>query len=106
LTDPGIIDPNRTVCLCEAGAPGYQAAVAVDDTGGETYWIADTSLLGRDDVDHGVIPRHEQLGPLPGGWRDRLLRCGQPTAKTGRPCRLAVDELGGACVFHRGSRRL
>ena len=99
-----LIDPDRSRCLCDVGADGLQAATAVDADGRPSYWIVDTGLLGQDGVDHGVIPRHEQPGPLPGHIRRRLLRCGHPTTKTGRPCRLSVDELGGACVFHRRRR--
>jgi hypothetical protein len=99
VRDP-IIDPARSACLCDVGAPGYQAVLAVDADGNTSLWIADTDLLGRDDVDHGAIPRHEQLGELPPHVRARLWRCGHPT-ETGQPCQLTVDELGGACALHR-----
>jgi hypothetical protein len=67
-----LIDPNRSMCLCDQGGHGLAAVTAVDADGNETYWIADTELLGHDNVDHGVIPRHEQLGELPRHVRVRL----------------------------------
>jgi hypothetical protein len=95
-----IVDHARSVCLCDQGGHGLAAVTAVDSNGNTTLFVADTSLLGCDGVDHGVIPCHERLRPLPGHIRRRLLVCGRRTAKD-RPCRLAVDELGGSCCFHR-----
>ena len=52
-----IIDPDRSACLCDVGAPGYLAAVAVGPDGTERFDIAAR-------ITH---------------------RCGRPT-RTGRPC--------------------
>lgn len=52
---------------------------------------------------------HEQLGPLPARWTDRLARlagprCGQPR-RDGRPCRRHVARPGHPCHQHtRGGR--
>jgi hypothetical protein len=116
-----LIDPERSVSLCDVGAPGYVAALTVDPDGTETYWIADRDLIGEN-CDHGnENPPHERLGPLPplirakiaqigappaaywyeedGRWFPVYL-CGRPTKKK-RPCRMPVDRDGDACDFHR-----
>ncbi len=48
---------------------------------------------------------HEQYGPLPLKWQQRMddaftPRCGRPT-KSGRACRSLVPEKGCACAHHR-----
>lgn len=103
-----LFDWERSACLCNVGAPGHSVAVAVTDDGRDTLWIVDDAEL------HAEHPRcgngeqpHEQIGPLPERWRERVawsaaFRCGQPT-KSGRPCRLPVDQAGGSCSFHRAA---
>jgi hypothetical protein len=103
-----VIDPARTVCLCDAGDTDYVATVAVDHEGAETYWLAHKELLGCDDADCGDENQpHEKLGRLPAAVRDRIwgdaLRCGRPTA-SGRPCRIRVTNAGDPCGTHAKPR--
>ena len=61
-----LIDPDRTVCLCDVGAPDYLAAVTVDANGEDTFWLACKDLVERADADLGdENPPHEKLGRLP-----------------------------------------
>ncbi|QQW36879.1 hypothetical protein [Mycobacterium marinum] len=102
------VDHERTACLCGDGLPGFWAAVCVTATGDDVLWLVSLDEL---DAEHprcgnGDQP-HEQVGPLPERWRERVawsaaFRCGRPT-KSGRPCRLPVDQAGGSCSFHRAA---
>lgn len=103
-----LFDWERSACLCDVGAPGHSVAVAVTDDGRDTLWIVDDAELHAEHprCGNGAQP-HEQIGPLPERWRERVawsaaFRCGRPT-KSGRPCRLPVDQAGGSCSFHRAA---
>src|SRR5262245_13569110 len=100
-----LVDPHRTACLCDVGAPGYIATVAVAPDGGESLWLADTELLDHDADLGNPNQRHEKLGRLPQPIRDRIwgdaLRCGRPRSN-GQPCRQRVAEPGHACSDHSG----
>jgi hypothetical protein len=108
MTDHGrIIDPDRTVCLCDVGDTEHLATVSVDPDGNETYWLAHRELLGEP-ADHGnENPYHEKPGRLPQVIRDRIwgdaLRCGRPTC-SGRPCRIRVASPGDPCGTHAKPR--
>jgi hypothetical protein len=100
-----LIDPERSVCLRDVGAPDFIAALTVGPDGTETFWIADRDLIGQN-CDHGnPNPRHEKLGRLPQTVRDRIwgdsLRCRRFTA-AGKPCGQRVAEPGTACGIHQG----
>ncbi|WP_197373463.1 hypothetical protein [Mycolicibacterium baixiangningiae] len=103
-----LVDWDRTACLCNAGAPGLVAAVAVGPDGGETLWLVDQDQLNHPDVDHGnPSPPHERTGPLPAAIRDLITpppQCGRPTLTTGRPCRTRVLNYGDSCLQHRDTR--
>jgi hypothetical protein len=45
--DRRLIDPARTVCLCDVGNPDYIATITVDRDGNETYWLAHKDLMSR-----------------------------------------------------------
>jgi hypothetical protein len=101
-----LIDPHRTVCLCDVGAPDYVLTVTVDANGEQTLWLARKDLIGRPDADHGnENPPHEKLGRLPHTVRERIwgesLRCGRPRWD-GQPCRQRVADPGAACSSHSG----
>jgi hypothetical protein len=76
---PGpFIDPDRSIGLSDMGGHGLAAAVAVDADGNGSLWIVDVDALDRDQAAHGGNPRHEQVGELPGGWRERIWGRGGP----------------------------
>jgi hypothetical protein len=102
-----LVDLARTTCLCDVGAPGLWAAVAVAPDGTDHLLVADLDSLGDERVRYDAACAaiaHDQLGPLPATWRARVelspLRCGQST-KTGRPCRQIVTHAGSTCRRHR-----
>lgn len=100
-----IVDDNRSVCLCDAGQPGYVAAVCVTDDGQEALWLVNSAELEAERQRCGSADQpHEQLGALPAIWRHRValapLRCGRAT-KVGRPCRTPVAIPGASCARHR-----
>lgn len=103
-----LVDWSRSACLCDVGSVGHSVAVAVASDGSDTLWIIDEAELHAEHPRHGDARHpHEQLGPLPQRWRERVawaapFRCGRPT-KSGRPCRLPVDQAGVACSFHRAA---
>jgi hypothetical protein len=102
------IDHARSTCLCQAGLPGYAAVVAIDSDGGTDLVLIDQSALGCESHNsyNPTTPQapHEQAGPLPPRWRDRVqlapLRCGRRT-KSGTSCRAYVARPGHACGWHR-----
>lgn len=100
-----IVDPERSVCLCDVGAPGYILATTITTQGEVTLWLAVTELLGvSGSVTPGdTKPAHERLGPLPRPVRDAiwgdLLRCGHQTGR-GKPCRHRVSTPGEVCGTH------
>lgn len=101
-----VVDWARTACLCQSGMPGYVAAVAVAEDGTESLWLVDEPQLSRPDAPCGdPCQRHEQVGRLPRGFRDRIwgdaLRCGAATY-AGAPCRIRVAEPGDRCGHHAG----
>lgn len=104
-----LIDWARSARLGDVGAAGYAAAVCVTTSGEDVLWLVSKVDWFSDHPRHGDASQpHEQLGPLPRRWRERVawaapFRCGRPT-KSGRPCRLPVDQAGGACSFHRAAR--
>jgi hypothetical protein len=104
-----VVDRYRSVCLCNVGAPGFSVPVAVTSDGRDTLWIVDEAELQAKGSRRGNGDRpHEQLGPLPEHWRERvawsaLIRCGRSTKKK-RPCRIPVAQAGDACEFHRAAR--
>lgn len=109
MTDhPNLIDPDRTVCLCGDGLPGYAAATAIAPDGTEHLLLVESASIGDERVryDHTTAhARHEQPGPLPDGvqhrvWQVSAHRCGRPT-KSGAPCRTPVARVGYACSRHR-----
>lgn len=103
-----LIDWQRSACLCDVGAPGHSLAVAVTDDGRDTLWMIDDAELHAEHPRHGGNSQpHEQVGPLPERWRERVawsaaFRCGLPT-KSGRPCKLPVARPGDRCLFHRAA---
>jgi hypothetical protein len=99
-----IVDPQRSTCLCDAGAPDYVAAVCVTPDGEDVLWLVSKSELHAEHPRCGVAQqRHEQLGRLPQWIRERvwgeLLRCGRPRGN-GQPCRSRVLIPGRPCSFH------
>lgn len=99
-----LVDRERSACLCDVGAPGYTAAIAVTDDGRDSLWIVDEAELHAKHPRHGNgNQRHEQLGPLPAAVRERISpapRCGRPTKATGEPCRQRVSAPGEPCGWH------
>lgn len=72
--DASQVDPDRRAQLCDVGLPGYSAVIALDTCGCEHAVLVLDSALGDDHVrydPHCADITHEQLGPLPGLWRDR-----------------------------------
>lgn len=97
----GLIDIQRSVCLCGQGLPNHLLAVVVEPDGTESYWIAHWD---DPDPDHGnADPRHEKLGRLPKFIRDKIwgdqLLCGRPRFD-GRPCRRRVAMPSQDCGQH------
>lgn len=108
---PVSVDPRRCVPLWDVGAD-YEAGVAVID--GSDY--ANTEVLVLLDRDARVVTdmlcarvTHEQLGPLPELWRQRVaaapLRCGRIT-RAGSRCRAQVGAAGQPCRHHRDAEQL
>jgi hypothetical protein len=103
-----IIDDARTTCLCDVGGPpGYIAATVVSTAGVATYLLAAVEFLGDPSATYDANcaeAAHEQTGPLPPRWRDRIqlapARCGRRT-KTGGRCRAYVGRPGDACGWHK-----
>lgn len=111
-----LIDPDRTRCLCDVGAPDYLAATAVSADGSAHLLLAEVDFIGDENTRYDPTCRtvaHEQLGPLPLGVVQRITiaqrahrpLCGRPTAASGRPCRLPATQPGGTCHFHRNTER-
>jgi hypothetical protein len=100
-----LVDPHRTVCLCDVGNRDYILTISVDADGNDKFWLCRKDLLGDQDADIGdPDPRHEQLGRLPQHVRDRIwgdrLKCGRPRGD-GLPCRQRVTVPGRSCWVHR-----
>jgi hypothetical protein len=105
------IDDARSACLCDLGLPGWQAATCIAEDGRQDLVLVNTEWLGdrRYGYDHATYDApHEQPGPLPPRWRDRVhlapLRCGRRT-KSGTSCRAYVGQPGEACGWHRSEAR-
>lgn len=110
-TDTLLIDPVRSMCLCDVGAPEYRAVVAVDAQGVEHLVLAKVDRINDDAarVDTGcAAAEHDQAGPLPLDVLRRVTiavrapRCGRRT-QAGTPCRIQVGRPGQACGLHRTS---
>jgi hypothetical protein len=107
------IDSPRSVCLCDVGAPGYVAAVAIEADGSQHFVLAENESIGdatvRYDASCSAV-EHEQLGRLPIAFVHRITvsrrthRCGRRT-KSGTPCRTSVTRPGDACGWHRTEAR-
>ena len=101
------IDDYRSCCLCDVGMPGWHAVTCIAEDGRQDLILANAEWIGN--ADHTYDPTtpqepHEQGGPLPRWWRDRVqlapLRCGRRT-RTGKTCRAYVARPGEACGWHR-----
>lgn len=113
MTDIGashILDRSRTFCLCCDGLAGHSVGVALDAHVEEHFVVVVDDAVGDDNVRYDAscaMAMHEQLGPLPLLWRDRVylapLRCGRPTKTTGAGCRNFVATPGSACRRHQKS---
>jgi hypothetical protein len=106
-----LVDDERTACLCDVGSPTYVAAAAINPDGSVTYVLAAVELLGDPSATydaHCANVTHEQTGPLPPRWRDRVelapARCGRRT-KAGTRCRTHVGRPGDACGWHKQAVR-
>lgn len=105
------IDDHQSCCLCDIGLPGWRATVCVADDGRHDLVLVNTEFLGDPRATYDPITTqapHEQPGPLPSRWRDRVqlapLRCGRPT-KSGRPCRAPIPQPGDTCGHHRNTNK-
>lgn len=110
-SDAYAIDSARSACLCDVGCTTYLAATTVDTDGQVNLVLAERNSIGDETVRYDAncpAVAHEQPGPLPPRWRDRValvpLRCGRPT-KSGAPCRAYVTRPGAACGRHRAEAR-
>lgn len=107
LDNSALVDHDHCACLCDAGAPGYAAITGIRPDGSTLLLFAETERIGdrttRFDPNCRDAP-HEQLGPLPARWRDRVqlapIRCGRRTLRGSR-CRIPVTQPGQACGHHR-----
>ncbi|WP_241007786.1 hypothetical protein [Mycobacterium kubicae] len=102
-----LVDDDRSVCLCDAGASDYAAVTAVRPDGTVLLLLAEKDGIGDPAAvfDAGCADApHEQPGPLPALWQTRVelapLRCGRRTLRGGR-CRMPVGQPGQACGWHR-----
>jgi hypothetical protein len=100
---------DRAVCLCDVGAPQYLAATTIGNDGDTHFVLALADAIGDEETRYDPSVRsasHEQTGPLPGGWRERIWAppveffCVGTNSK-GMPCGLRVQRQGDRCVFHR-----
>jgi hypothetical protein len=70
-----VVDPRRSACLCDVGAPGYTAALVVGDDGTARLVLVRHDMIGdptaRYDGDCQAAA-HEQCGPLPFEFARRL----------------------------------
>lgn len=104
------VDRSHSVPLCDAGLHGYLLAVLVSQADSRTLLaLVQVDATGKvaglcRDAECELVT-HEQPGPLPDEWAERVKRvvrsrCGHPT-KSGSPCRQSVARPGGACAWHR-----
>jgi hypothetical protein len=84
IDDAELVDPHRTRCLCDVGAPDYLAATTVSADGTVHLLLARADAIGDESVTYSPTcssVAHEQLGPLPPRWHSRAalapLRCGR-----------------------------
>jgi hypothetical protein len=105
-----LVDPARSMCLCDVGLPGYVAALAVGPDGLEHLALGCRDRFGDPTAGYDHLcadVAHEQEGELPSLWRARVwlapLRCGA-TTRTGRRCRQIVSRPGRRCGHHRKLR--
>lgn len=99
-----LIDHARSGVLHDVGRPGWIAATTVAPDGTEHLALLDQAAIGTEHYDAtcGAVS-HEQRGPLPIGFAERVgLICGAPAhTKKGRPCRNRVPVQGQRCQWHR-----
>lgn len=102
-----LIDYARSACLCDVGQPDYAAVTAVRPDGTVVLVLADRGRIGDPTATvNATCPTapHEQDGPLPDRWRDRVhlapFYCGRRTLR-GTRCRIPVAQPGQACGWHR-----
>jgi hypothetical protein len=106
-----MIDPDRSCCLCGAGAPEYIAATTVSPDGSENLVLVRWDALGDDETVYDAscwdVAHERTTGPLPANVLERIW---MPEAevfwcsgvnKRGLPCGMRVDRQGDRCVFHR-----
>jgi hypothetical protein len=107
--NPGDDDVDRMMLGFEAIALGngqrLAACIAADGT--ISFWfVYPLNAIEKARAVHGQAAdaAHEQLGPLPGIYQQRLSstapRCGRPR-RDGRPCRIEVGSIGSGCHLHR-----
>lgn len=107
LDNAAWLDHERSASLHDVGAPELAAVVGVHLDGSVLLLIAETARIGDPTAifDAGCADApHEQLGPLPARWRDRValapFYCGRQTLR-GTRCRIPVTQPGGTCGWHR-----
>ncbi|MGO9156777.1 hypothetical protein [Mycobacterium sp.] len=105
----GIIDPDRSTCLCDVGQPDYAAVTVIDPDGADRLVLAECATINDPTVSYrSDPPPHEHLGPLPPRWGARValapFYCGRPT-RAGRPCRIPVAAPGQRCSWHPTERK-
>lgn len=110
MSEAFLIDPQRSVCLCNEGAEGHRISVALNAAGDEHFVVILDAAVNDVSVRYDAActaVAHEQLGPLPPLWKSRTwlspLRCGRPTKTTGAGCRNIVATPGSACRRHQKS---
>ncbi len=100
-----IIDPEASVRL----EPGLFLAWCVGPEGEPAAWLLeDHAAAGTGSASATAAP-HEQEGPLPDEFRDRVEqtvpetapRCRAPRRDDGQPCRARVRRHGDRCHWHR-----
>lgn len=85
---------------------GLELAECVDSSGARSLWVLSPDL-DADQGDAGPLTApHEQDGPLPREWRQRIgLVCGA-VARTGKPCKTLVKSYGERCTHHHDFEEL
>jgi hypothetical protein len=68
----GLVDADRTRCLCEVGSTSHWVGSVIDADGGESFWLIDQSALNIAVPVGDAHQPHEEVGPLPTAWADRI----------------------------------
>ncbi len=98
---PGpIFSPADVVCFGEA-----HPVVAVLATGETQFWLIDYDHLDEHDGKGGscctgMVPDHEQLGPLPRRWQRGIQQCRATSRTTGARCRNSARPPSRYCHEH------